>query len=367
MPLRAKHERFHTASAVPVSWLIATLAFSVHAGEGSFNDGQVAQQLLPAAASLVTLDSNVWHYTEKRIDKEFNREYRVERVTLAAALDWQRQEDASSYASYSETHHASTRSALYCGNWSAFCQFQHKSFPGAPALPRASQTFQTGVHGGTRESIATHLRWSIAPFITLSEDEIAFVDSMAVTNPRHFENIRKTKRRGIEAVLSAIDGKLRWFASYAYMRATFEESFLVLSNRTQEADDVMQVSKGDNVPGVPLHSARIGISYAPTPRWQIALDTITTSSQVSRGDGSHDQPRVDDFTIVSARGSYRIANDLEAFVQAENILDTEYQTFRTLGSAADIPLREYGYPATDPRFLGPGAPRGIWIGLRFSR
>lgn len=240
----------------------------------------------------------------------------------------------------------------------------YREFNANPFLPHAvSKMFAAGIHGEWNDATGAGMHWSLAPFVTVSEQEMT--PSALTGGVNYFGNDGTRRGTGLEAVVSAVDGRLRWFANYTYVRATFEESFLVLSERKfAEPDHDEHVE--ERLPGISLHSAKLGLRFALTPRWQLALDSITTSSSVLRNDAD-DQLQVNGFTIVSARGAYRFDENLVAFIHAENIFDTQYASLGTFADPALTPLRELHFSASDPRFLGPGAPRGIWIGLRFSR
>lgn len=364
----AKNRNYLFAACLLLACVLLTLAQTVHAEDRRDRKTiDPTYQLVPVGTGVYA--SNVrqlapparFHHAQIELDDggatgSFDR--------LDASWHWYGA--VSTYARYGETQRVATPAQLGCTHPEQRCHFPH-AFVVNPLQQATARTLEAGVRGHISESVTSSLHWSVAPFVTVSDNDIVFVRSGQGTG--YFENIGKTRRRGIEAAISAIDGKLRWFANYAYIRATFEDSFFVLSeyDPAANADGDMPLRSGDRLPGIPLHSAKMGVSYALTPRWQIALDTVTTSSRVLRGEEGSDQPRVNGFTIMSAHGSYRIRKNLEAFVLAENILDTEYETFSTFGVSAEIPLPDLGYPAADPRFLGPGAPRGIWIGLRFSR
>ena len=67
---------------------------------------------------------------------------------------------------------------------------------------------------------------------------------------------------------------------------------------------------------------------------------------------------LDGYAILNAKVSYWVLDGVQLFVKAQNLLDTEYETFGVLADPSEV-LED----ASDPRFLGPGAPRGIWGGV----
>ena len=62
--------------------------------------------------------------------------------------------------------------------------------------------------------------------------------------------------------------------------------------------------------------------------------------------------------MFGAFTSYQVLEPLKLFVKAENVFDADYETFGLLGEPGDVLSG-----ASDPRFLGPGAPLGVWAGV----
>jgi outer membrane receptor protein involved in Fe transport len=67
---------------------------------------------------------------------------------------------------------------------------------------------------------------------------------------------------------------------------------------------------------------------------------------------------VDGYAVLNAHASYWVLENLQLFVKAENVLDTEYETFGLLADPSEV-LDGY----EDPRFLGPGAPLAVFAGV----
>ena len=77
------------------------------------------------------------------------------------------------------------------------------------------------------------------------------------------------------------------------------------------------------------------------------------------------------YTVVDLDARYQAAKDIEIFVRIANAFDRRYQNIGVLGSNVFTgPNRTFGpssgNDAVAEQFRGIGAPRGIWIGLRYS-
>jgi iron complex outermembrane receptor protein len=54
-----------------------------------------------------------------------------------------------------------------------------------------------------------------------------------------------------------------------------------------------------------------------------------------------------------------LARPVSVFAIVSNLFDAEYGTFGVLGDPTPV----LGPTYTDPRFIGPGAPRAAWVGV----
>ena len=92
----------------------------------------------------------------------------------------------------------------------------------------------------------------------------------------------------------------------------------------------------------------------------MALETIVASHRVFVGDEGNDQPELDGYGVVNLRTAYRFDAGVELFARIDNLFDARYATADVL---AEVYLREVP-DASDPRFVGPGAPRSAFAGVR---
>ena len=86
------------------------------------------------------------------------------------------------------------------------------------------------------------------------------------------------------------------------------------------------------------------------------------SSRVFVGDEGNDQPALDGYGIVNFRTAYRFDAGVELFARIDNLFDARYATAGVLAEL-EVYLREVP-DACDPRFVGPGAPRSAFAGVR---
>jgi outer membrane receptor protein involved in Fe transport len=270
------------------------------------------------------------------------------------------------FASYSESSRAPSASELACADPDEPCRVPN-AFVADPPL---EQVVNRGVELGVRGFLGADRRrpalsWSLAGFGSRNFDDILFVAGSRV-GTGYFRNAGRTQRLGAELSLAGEAGPLRWYASYTLLRATFE-SELELPGAAHPAasgggdDDeggVIEVEPGDRIPGLPVHGAKLGANVSPLPRLLLGLSAIAQSGRYLRGDEVNLLPEIDGYVLLGARASYDLLDELQLFIEAENLLDAEYETFGVVADPSEV------LPGTsDPRFLGPGAPLGVWAGI----
>ncbi len=102
------------------------------------------------------------------------------------------------------------------------------------------------------------------------------------------------------------------------------------------------------------------MNWQLSPQISFGADLVHNSDQVYRGDEGNDLDTLDAYTIVNARADYTINENWSLFIRVDNIFDVDYETFGLMGEADEVLGDEFD----DPRFLSPGTPVGIWVGLR---
>ena len=123
---------------------------------------------------------------------------------------------------------------------------------------------------------------------------------------------------------------------------------------------------GDRIPGIPQHQFKVASDYVFNNGLSIGLDVLSNGSQVLRGDESNQLSEVSGYTTVSMRARYNINERLEVFAKIDNLLDRDYESFGLLGEEPgelEVPIIE---DLTNPVFLGAGAPRAAFLGLRYN-
>jgi outer membrane receptor protein involved in Fe transport len=139
------------------------------------------------------------------------------------------------------------------------------------------------------------------------------------------------------------------------------------------ADGSIQVTAGDRIPGIPKDAVKLRLDYDFTEQWSAGVNLLVTNAVYARGDENNRDAngKVPGYGVVNFDTQYRIGNGLQVIARVNNLLDRRYANFGVVGENFFTgPNRTFG-PAVgvDPRaeqFRAPGAPRGIWVGLRYE-
>ncbi len=296
-------------------------------------------------------------------DPDLNGDHRFSRLNPAIGLAYVFTPSLNLYASYSESTRAPTPVELSCADEEAPCKLPNQFISDPPLEQVVARSWETGLRGG-REGDA--LRWQIGLFRTTNTDDILFqTTGGASSNEGFFANVADTRRQGIEAGAEGglFEQRLQWYANYTWLDAVFLGDFIESSANHPGADEegVLQVERGDHIPGLSRHQLKAGLDYAVLPTLSIGISGEVRSGVYLRGDEANLLGRTRGYAVVGLRARWQATQRLSLHARVDNLFDRDYESFGALGEPDEV------FPDfDDPRFLGPGAPRGAWLGARYT-
>ncbi len=282
------------------------------------------------------------------------------------------------------------------------------SLSGDPYLKQImAQTLEVGARGKFKDL----LEWNISAYQTNLRDDIYLVSATPTQN--YYQTIGDTLRRGIEFGLAGQYGKSDFRASYAFTEATFQSSFRiassanssVLSNRVNNPlYNMIQVSPGDRMPGVPLNNINLSWGYQFTPAFNIRWSLVGHSDAFVRGNENNQHTpgpsqgvyivdndgrqqlvaspnynnngKTAGYAVLNFRTSYYLGEGWTAGMQINNVLDKTYYSAARLGTNPFAPSVNgaigpggFNYNSSEwnnTQFVSAGAPRGIWFSLAYD-
>lgn len=308
--------------------------------------------------------------------RELNGDHSFSRFNPAIGLTWNPDDELTMFGSYSESNRVPTPIELACneGVFEVARQFAIEDgedpddidfecrLPNAfLADPPLDDVVTRSFEGGMRMALGG-VRYELGWFAATNEDDILFQTTGRSTGL--FANVDETQRWGLEFSFSGSAGPLEWYASFSHIEATFEDDFDVLSpnHPAANADGELSVQAGDRIPGIPENIIKVGGDWRIVQNALVGVEVIHNSNQVMRGDESNQLDTVDAYTLVNLRGSYTFAERFTAFARVTNVFDEDYENFGLLGENPDEIVG--GLADNRPYFLGVGAPRAAWLGLK---
>jgi iron complex outermembrane recepter protein len=289
-------------------------------------------------------------------------DHRFSRLNPAFGLAYAPSAASTVYANYAEANRAPTAAELSCADPEAPCRLPNAFLSDPPLEQVVTRSVELGARLAREIDAATALSASLALFVSRCGRDILFVAGSRV-GTGYFRNAGTTQRAGLEATLSAQIRKVSAYVRYQLLRATFESSLLLPGANhpgatTTPEGDVIPVEPGDRIPGLPMHSLRVGADVTPFAGLSVGGWVNLDSSQYYRGDEANLLRPLPGHATLNARASYELSRRSLLFVRADNLLGAKLETFGLLGQADElIPGAE------NPRYASPGSPRSVWAGL----
>lgn len=299
---------------------------------------------------------------------ELDGDHSFQRVNPALGLNWNPSESATHFVSYSEGMRVPTPVELTCANPAAPCTLPNQFLADPPLKPVIARTLEAG----TRLRFNDKLRGSASLYRTELADDILFVSSGGTLNTGYFQNVGTTLRQGLDLSARASLGKWSLQAAYSRVQAQYLTPFRMRSpnNSTRDAADEIAVERGDRLPGIPADMFKLFADWSPSARGSIGLGWAWFGAQYARGDENNQDAngRLPSYGVAQLLARFVPAKGWEASLRVDNLLDQRYENFGILGrNFFNGANRSFDAAAAAPeQFRSPGAPRAVWIALRYD-
>jgi iron complex outermembrane recepter protein len=348
-----------TRQAIPSGYLLDS-SFTL-LNSSVINTGFYVSNVTALSESVSFTVSGRYNRTEvalrDRLGTALNGNHVFRRFNPAVGITVNLSKGVSAYAGYTESNRAPSPVELTCADEDDPCRLPNAFLSDPPLKDVVAQTIEAGVRG-----VRDEIQWHAGLFRATNIDDILFISAGPFTNEGFFENVGRTKRDGLElSVNGAIGERVTWFANYSYLKATFRERFAVVSpNNPESIDDELIVEPGDHLPLIPSQLFKAGFRFKVTPKATVGVDFLARSDSFYRGDESNVADKIGSFAVANLRAEYTISENLQLYMNINNLLDSDYETFGLFGDATDVLGDDFG----DSRFLSPGAHRAAWFGVR---
>jgi outer membrane receptor protein involved in Fe transport len=304
------------------------------------------------------------------------------RINPSIGLTITPSEHATYYVNYDEASRAPTVLELGCANPAVPCGLPD-DFASDPGLKQViAHTVEMGLRGDLPSG---SLNWSADVFHTVNSDDIQFIAN--ATNGGFFRNVGNTLREGLDIALGGREGSLTWKLAYSHVDATFQSRFAVAagSNSTADANGIIVVHPGDHIPLVPQNTGRLILDYDFGWHLDLGANLVFVSGSYLHGNennanvagttdaatGAYIAPTgtgwIPSYALLNLTATCHLTRDFAIFARLANVLNKQYYT---AGFLAPDAYRPNGTLLTNPKDWSnqngviPGAPRGIWVGVR---
>lgn len=321
---------------------------------------------LPIAAGLSAELALRWNHAEiileDQIGTALDGEHRFARLNPGIELDYEVSGNLRFHAGYAESNRAPTAAELSCADEDAPCSLTNFFVADPPLEQVVARSWELGARGGITEG-ALRVDWLLGVYRTANRNDIQRIAS-EIRGRGFFQNVGGTRRQGIEAGVHVRRGGYNARLSYAFTDATFRDPLVLSSPANPAANDdgTIAVSPGDRLPGIPRHSVTLSVDYEGRG-WSAGGDLMARSGQHLVGDEANLTPKVPGYVVVNLRASIELAEGITAYTELRNALGEKYATFGTFSEIDEIEIAEVPN-ASDPRALGPGAPRRWVVGMK---
>jgi outer membrane receptor protein involved in Fe transport len=291
------------------------------------------------------------------------------RFNPAVGFNWNPTTSFTAYATYNEGMRSPTAIELACADPAAPCSLPNDFIADPSLQPVISKTYEIGARG----QLGHATTWSAALYRTTLSNDIQFVSSNgAGSTLGFFQNVGKTRRQGVELAGRTQFGPLSVTANYSYVDATYQSTWTESSssNSSADANGNITVKAGDRIPGIPQNTIKLRLDYAATPKWNVGTNLSYRGNIFARGDEDNQDVNgtVSGYFLIDLDTTYNITKQLQVFASITNLLNKRYASFAILGEN-DFNGPNHTFDGANPvneQFLGIGAPRGAWVGLRYA-
>jgi outer membrane receptor protein involved in Fe transport len=271
-------------------------------------------------------------------------------------------QDLSVHASWGQAFRAPSILELACSNPERPCPLPFAlgdDPPLAPVVVRQGEVGATWTKEGARLAAAV-FRSDARDDIYLLGSEVELSGSSI---DGYFANIGDTRRVGAEVDAElALGGGVTAYGSWTGIRATFQSEAEIFSLREDEDAGIEnEVEVGDRVPLVPSQVAKVGVAWRHARGLGLAADLRFVGRRFLRGDEANDTSPLDGYAVTDLHLSWG-RGPIALTASIRNATEQRYPSFGGFNVN-----QGYSSGPKVERFLTPGEPRWINLGIRWTR
>jgi outer membrane receptor protein involved in Fe transport len=322
-----------------------------------------------------------------RQENSLSGEHQYARLNPALGLTWSPSNQLQAWVGYNEGSRAPTTTELGCANPEQPCKLPNAMASDPPLEQVVTRTLELGMRGRLVDLHA----WSVGVFRAVNTKDILFVASEQ-TGYGYFRNFGQTRRQGLELSVSGpLSPEWSYGVQFNWLQATYQSHETVAGNSNSSnssgagLEGSIAIQPGDRIPMTPSQMLKLQLGWKPNAQWRLGLSMQAVGRSLARGNENNaHQPdgtyysgvgHNPGYTVFNLNGQYTLQPGWTLTGQINNVLNTRYTTAAVLSPNAfngnALVARPFAansngdYPLRHGTFYAPGAPRNVWIGLRY--
>jgi outer membrane receptor protein involved in Fe transport len=276
------------------------------------------------------------------------------------------------FGNWSQSNRAPTVIELGCADENEPCQLP----TGLQADPYLKQVVAQTTEAGLRWKNNQNYSLAVSAYQTNNKDDILFLPA-PIAGYGYFKNFAKTQYQGVDISASKSWGTVRMSTAYSYLKATYQATAELLAGERE-----MDITPGMRLPGLPKNTLKLNLDWQTTSNLNLGAGLQHSSSIVTQGneDGKIGEDAngpvagdlsIKGFTLLNLKATYQAAKGLTVFGKINNATNKRYETYGMVGQNNFTPSGGLidganGDEPTVAKFVAPGAPRSLWVGMRYK-
>ena len=235
---------------------------------------------------------------------------------------------------------------------------------GLQADPYLKQVIARTVELGTRRKLSDDSGYTVSFYRSENSNDILFT-ATDQTGLGYFSNFSKTRRQGVDLSAYTRIDQVDLRISYSYLQATYQAAGELFGGERE-----ITIKRGDRIAGLPEHTIKLNADWRAAPKWVVGGTVIATSSLVTQGneDGQTESgpanAKVNGYFLLNLHTNYRVTKGLDYFARLNNVLDRRYESYGLMANSI-FNASGVDQDVGTSRFVAPGAPRSILVGLHY--
>ena len=272
----------------------------------------------------------------------------------------------SVFTNIGQSNRVPTSIELGCADQNNACRLP----TGLQADPYLKQVIAMTLETGLRWQLSSDSGFSVALYRSENKDDILF-RTINLGGLGYFSNFSRTRRQGIDLSAYTAIQSVALRASYSYLDATYQDNGTLFGG---ERD--ITISPGTKIAGLPEHTFKLNADWRANEKLTIGGTFVATSSMTTQGneDGKIEDDvlyvaKVKGYHLLNLHANYEAQKGLDYFARINNVLDTRFETYGMMAmsmfNADGSQITAAGVGPNVSRFVAPGAPRSVMVGVRY--